>query len=170
MGAWASTDEDSRMFETVQAVAGIGGTPVAGMRGVFVDGYSEGPPAPVELVLNGDFSASPGGWSLSSPATIVDGVLVFDGENVGQASRTDPVEPITAGDYTYAFDLVATNGESEVTVYVGTTFPGLTVSGSTVPGHYSGTITTIASSQTLRLRVPSGAVCQIDNFSVKRAP
>lgn len=47
MGAWASTDEDSRTFETVQAVAGVGGDVVAGMKSVFVEGYSAASPSDV---------------------------------------------------------------------------------------------------------------------------
>jgi len=120
----------------------------------------------VELVVSGDF-ASATGWTLSTSASIADGVLVFDGSDVGQGSRDDPVEPITAGNYLFEFDIIATDSMANVVVGVGGA--SLTVPGTSNTGHFSGTITTAAVSQILLLRAVESAA-QLDNFSVKRAP
>jgi hypothetical protein len=120
----------------------------------------------VELVRNGTFNDA-SGWNFTQDTTIANGIVTFTGAGVGQVARSDPVEPITPGNYTFAFDLLTTDGAVGITVYVGDT--PLTVPGSTVAGHFTGTITTAATGQSTNLRAV-GCACTLDNFSVKRAP
>jgi hypothetical protein len=122
-------------------------------------------PTPVgfgpELVVNGDFSIN-GLWNLSPEASISAGKLIFSGLGVGQANQT--VLSITTADYFYAFDVIATDGTTPVTVYVGVS--SLVVPGSDAVGHFSGIITCSVVDPSVALRAATGAM-QLDNFSVK---
>jgi hypothetical protein len=116
-----------------------------------------------ELVTNGTFVTAPG-WTLSGGASISGGTLNFDGTGAAQAIQT-AAETITAGQYLYEFDITQHAGTTPITVGIGGTTA--VVAGSNVPGHFTGTITTAASSQIVGLFC-STKVVKLDNFTVRR--
>lgn len=117
------------------------------------------------LLAGGDF-ASDDGWTLTNGASIDGGVLELDGTGAGTA-LTPSLETLVAGDYAYTFTLVATNGAGPVSVIVGGS--SVVVAGSTVPGLYSGTISSTATNQNIGIGAGAGTIVQIDNFIVTKA-
>lgn len=115
-----------------------------------------------ELVTNGDF-ASAVGWTLTGGASIAGGLLSMDGSGSGTASRT-AAGTITTGNYRYSFDVVATDSAGPVRANVGGALSG---TDATTTGTFSGTITSAAATQNVRIQTVD-TVCQVDNFSVKR--
>ena len=136
----------------------IGPLKTSVMRG----GGSAGGGGNPELVSGGDFSSDVG-WTLIGGASISGGRVTFPSFGNCDAYTT-ATSTITAGDYIYEFDVITADGGT-VIVRVGGSFLGQTI--ESTPGHYSGTITSTGSAQTVGLRT-SDSGGTFDNFSVKK--
>lgn len=119
-----------------------------------------------ELVIGGDFAAGTG-WTLASGAAISGGVLNLNGGASPTASRSDPVQAITAGTYRAQIDLVSGSVTANIVVNIGGVTGTLIPFGSS-PGRYYVDIVTTAASQLMSINGGTNAAVAVDNFSVRR--